>query len=84
MKHVKVYSTEYCPYCIRAKNLLTQEKISFEEINLQNEPEKLKALKEQTGMRTVPQIFIGDELIGGFTELQALASSGKLPQKLQD
>lgn len=82
MKKVTVYSTDYCPYCVRAKSLLQQKAIPFEEINLQGNVEELNALKARTGMRTVPQIFIGDELIGGFTDLLALAESNKLDEKL--
>ena len=84
MKNITVYSTDYCPYCVRAKNLLISLDLSFEEINLQNDPQQLKELKERTGLRTVPQIFIGDELIGGYTDLQALVDADKLNEKLKN
>lgn len=82
MKKVTVYTTSYCPYCVRAKQLLTGKGIPFEEINLEDKPEELTALKKRTGWKTVPQIFFGEELIGGFTELAQLNSSGELQKKL--
>lgn len=84
MKSITVYSTDYCPYCVRAKNLLISLDLPFEEINLQNDPQQLKELKERTGLRTVPQIFIGEELIGGYTDLQALVDADKLNEKLKN
>lgn len=77
MSQVTVYTTDYCPYCTRAKNLLQQKGIAFEEKMLQSRQE-IDDLKAKTGMMTVPQIFIGDELVGGFTELSALDQEGKL------
>jgi glutaredoxin 3 len=78
MANVTVYTTTFCPYCVRAKNLLKQKGILFTEIDLEQNPEELAALKHKTGMRTVPQIFIDDELIGGFSELQALDQAKEL------
>ena len=82
MAKVVVYTTTLCPYCIRAKNLLRQKGVPFTEIDLEQKPEELAGLKNKTGMRTVPQIFIDDELIGGFSELQALDQARQLDQKL--
>ncbi|MEQ1878087.1 MAG: glutaredoxin 3 [Bdellovibrionia bacterium] len=75
---VKMYTTTYCPYCVRAKHLLKSKGIPFEEINLSGKDDELDALKERTGWRTVPQIFIGEQLVGGYTELAALDANGKL------
>jgi len=83
MKKVIVYTTDYCPYCRRAKQLLENKKIAFEEIDLTNDSAKRDALQEQTGWMTVPMIFIGDEFIGGADDLYALEKSGKLDSKLQ-
>lgn len=77
MLKVKVYTTDYCPYCDAAKNLLTQRNIPFEAIDVSNTEDKM-ALVARTGLRTVPQIFIGDELVGGYQELAALDQSGEL------
>lgn len=78
MAPVKIYSKTYCPYCDRAKALLKSKGVPFEEINLEGKPDEMQALVQQTGMRTVPQIFIGGKLVGGFTDLAALDQAGKL------
>ncbi|MBX3231791.1 MAG: glutaredoxin 3 [Labilithrix sp.] len=82
MKPVRMYSTNFCPYCVRAKMLLEDRGIAFEEINVSGDHEKRQWLVETTGRRTVPQIFIGDEPIGGFDELRKLDLSGELAKKL--
>lgn len=83
MASVIVYSKDNCPYCTAAKNLLTQKGVPYTEINLQTKPAELAALKEKTGLRTVPQIFIGDKLIGGFSDMQKLDQEGKLDALLR-
>jgi glutaredoxin 3 len=75
---VRVYTTNYCGYCHAAKALLQQRGIAFEEIDCSNDPATRKWLIEQTGQRTVPQIFIGDVPVGGFSELSGLDRAGKL------
>lgn len=82
MKKVTIYTTNYCPYCVRAKSFLQGEAIPYTEINLEGKPDEMRALKERTGLRTVPQIFFGDDLIGGCDDLLALNASGKLREKL--
>ena len=73
MKTVTIYTKVNCPYCDRAKALLKLKNIEFEEINLNNKPEIREWLKNQ-GHRTVPQLYIGDQLLveGGFQGLAAL------------
>ena len=83
MKAVTVYSKNYCPYCVRAKKLLKSKGVDFKEINLEGKQDEMAQLIQKTGMRTVPQIFIDDELVGGFTELNALEKSGELDKKLK-
>lgn len=78
MAKVVIYSKTYCPFCVRAKTLFTNKGVSFEEIMVDSKPELFVELKEKTGMMTVPQIFIDDKLIGGFTELAELDSKGEL------
>jgi glutaredoxin 3 len=80
--NVQVYSKSSCPFCIRAKDLLKNKGVAFEEINLDGKDAELIALKERTGLRTVPQIFINGQLIGGFSELTALDSKGELNKML--
>ncbi|MGC4094331.1 MAG: glutaredoxin 3 [Polyangiaceae bacterium] len=82
MAHVVVYTTQVCPYCVRAKQLLKQKGAAFEEIDLSRDHEARMALVERTLMRTVPQIFINDEFIGGCDELYALERAGELDGKL--
>ena len=79
---VTVYVTRTCGYCFAARNLLTKRGVSFVEIDVSGDDEKRAWLVGATGRRTVPQIFIGDEPIGGYAELAALDHSGKLAEKL--
>jgi glutaredoxin 3 len=76
---VIVYTTPICPYCVRAKQLLKQKGVAFSEIDLSREPaEARQELMARTRHRTVPQIFIGEQFIGGFDDLYALERQGKL------
>lgn len=78
---VKIYSTNSCPYCVRAKQLLERKGITYTEINLSTEAAEVRMeLMQKTNHRTVPQIFIGEEFIGGFDQLYALDREGKLDQ----
>ena len=79
MKSVTIYTKNYCPYCHRAKALLTSKGVAFEEIDVTTDPEGQKAMSVRAGGRTtVPQIFIGDAHIGGCDDLHALDAAGKL------
>lgn len=78
MKKIEIYTWGFCPYCVRAKNLLEEKGLDYKEISLDGKDDELHALRERTGQRTVPQIFIDDEFIGGFSELSQLNSEGKL------
>jgi len=84
MKSITVYTTDYCGYCTAAKALLKSKGIPFQEIDVTKDPALRQEVMQRSGRRTVPQIFIGDESIGGFTELRALDSSGELDQKMAD
>jgi glutaredoxin 3 len=79
---VKMYTTAYCPYCRMAKHLLKGKNVDFEEIDVGGDPAMRQWLVEATGRRTVPQIFIGDEAIGGYDELAALERRGELDRRL--
>lgn len=80
---VVIYSTTFCPYCVRAKQLLERKGVAYKEINLSNEaPEVRVELMQRTNHRTVPQIFINDQFIGGFDQLYALEREAKLDQLL--
>ena len=78
MVPVTIYTTKVCPYCVRAKALLDRRGIAFREVDVTSDPEKRAWLVETTGRRTVPQIFIGDEAIGGSDDLHALDAEGRL------
>jgi glutaredoxin 3 len=78
MPDVKIYTTSACAYCIRAKHLLKQRNIAYEEVDVTADDERRAWLVQTTGRRTVPQIFIDGESIGGYDELAALDRGGKL------
>ena len=82
MSRIQIYTTRWCGYCVRAKALLRSRGLPFEEVSLDDEPAFREKLHELTGGWTVPQITIGDEVIGGYTELWRLDRSGTLDDKL--
>jgi glutaredoxin 3 len=79
---VRIYTTQWCGYCGAAKRLLEARKIPFEEIDVDND-EARAWLAKVSGRRTVPQIFIGEEAIGGYTDLEKLDRTGELKKKLK-
>ena len=84
MAPVKMYTTEVCPFCIRAKALLKQRGVaSIEEVRVDLNPAERQHMMELTGRRTVPQIFIGDTHVGGCDDLMALDQRGGLLPLLQ-
>lgn len=78
MSAIKVYTTQVCPYCVRAKQLLSQKGATYEEIRVDLDPQQRVEMMEKSGRRTVPQIWIGERHIGGFDELWALDRAGEL------
>ena len=78
MSVVKIYTTSSCPFCVAAKRFLSEKGLEFEEINLTGKSDELMALKKKTGLMTVPQIFINENLIGGYTDLRELESKNEL------
>ena len=80
---IKIYSKSACPACVTAKDLLDRKGAPYEEIVLDGKPEETEALMNKTGIRTVPQIFINDELIGGCSDLMDLDRQKKLDLLLQ-
>jgi len=69
MKNVTIYSKDYCPYCTAAKRILQSRGIEYKEIDVQAQPEKLAEMIALSKRRTVPQIFFGDQHIGGHDDL---------------
>lgn len=84
VKNVIVYSADWCPFCTRAKALLTSREIPFEEINVDRVPGFREKLVEMTGRMTVPQIMVDGEPVGGFNEIAALDRNGELLALVQD
>jgi glutaredoxin 3 len=80
---VTVYTTRICGYCVAAKRLLSARKVPYQEVDVSGNRDKRAWLVSVTGRRTVPQIFIAGESIGGYEELAALDRSGELAAKLK-
>ncbi len=82
-KKVTIYMTTYCPHCRKAKELLKQKNVAFQEVDLTNNAVERERLETQTGWMTVPMIFIGEEFVGGADDLERLSRSGELDKKLR-
>ena len=78
MAKIVIYTTQICPYCVRAKMLFQRKGATYEEIDVSHDDEMRRRLVSMTGQRTVPQIFINDRHIGGCDELYALDRQGAL------
>ncbi|SLN10206.1 glutaredoxin 3 [Oceanibacterium hippocampi] len=84
MPNVTIYTTMMCPYCFRAKKLLTQKGVKFDEIDVGTDPGLRREMTTRSnGGQTVPQIFIGKRHVGGCDELFALEARGELDAALQ-
>jgi len=81
---VLMYMTTWCPYCTRARALLTQKHVVFTEIDIDAAPDQKAIMMQKSGRRTVPQIFIDDRPIGGCDDLYALQQRGELDTLLAD
>lgn len=77
-----IYSSSHCPYCVRAKELLTRHGVSFTEILIDEDDQQREEMIAKTKRYTVPQIFINEQHIGGFDDLYGLEKSGKLKELL--
>lgn len=84
MPKIEVYSTAVCPYCVSAKNLLKSRGLEWTEVRIDMDPAQRDAMLARSGgRRTVPQIFINDQHVGGFEDLVAADRSGKLATLLE-
>lgn len=84
MKSVLMYTTAVCPYCVRAKQLLTARGVtSIDEVRVDLDPERRDEMMQKTQRRTVPQIYIGETHVGGCDDLYALDAAGKLMPLLE-
>ncbi len=80
---VTLYVSDWCPYCHRAKGLLQQKNVAFNEINVEDDEKFREEMFARSKRRTVPQIFIGDKHVGGCDDLFALDRSGELDPLIQ-
>lgn len=78
-----MYSTAWCPYCVRARRLLDQRGVSYKDIQVERQPELRQQMQALSGRHTVPQIWIGDTHVGGYTDLLELDLDGQLDSLLQ-
>ena len=84
MVDVVIYSSDYCPYCMRAKQLLNNKGVAFNEIKVDGEPAQRAEMVRKAGKTSVPQIWIGSTHVGGCDDLHALERAGKLDALLAD
>lgn len=83
MPDIVMYSTRICGYCERARALLTRKNVAFREIKIDEDPAEFAVMLQRSGgLRTVPQIFIGDRHVGGYTDLAQLDRTGELDRLL--
>lgn len=75
---VTIYTKNPCPFCVKAKSLLSSLNIDFKEIDITDKPEMINELSQKSGFMTVPQIFVGDKCLGGFSDIDRLNNEGKL------
>ena len=78
MKKVEIYTTGWCPYCTRARQLLERKQVSFELIDIDGSRELRQQMIARSGRTSVPQIFVGDTHVGGCDDLHALEAAGRL------
>ncbi len=82
MMDVTIYTTRFCPYCVRAKALLDSKNVSYAEIDVDKDREQRTVMEQRSGQTSVPQIFIGEQHIGGCDDLHALEAAGELDTRL--
>lgn len=79
---IQIYTKSHCPYCVRAKALLSKKSVSYREIDIEHNPELKKEMEHRSHRHTVPQIFIGNHHVGGCDDLYALEEAGELDELL--
>jgi len=80
---VTLYTTRYCPYCIRARGLLDSKGVEYNDIAVDGSPQLRREMSERSGRTSVPQIWIGERHIGGYDDMALLESQGRLDELLQ-
>ena len=79
---IVVYSTEVCPYCVMAKKLLKSKGLTYREIDITHDEALQQEMVARSGRRTVPEIFIDDDFVGGYDDLARLNATGELDRRL--
>ncbi|VAX08343.1 Glutaredoxin 3 (Grx2) [hydrothermal vent metagenome] len=82
MSKVTIYTTRFCPYCVRAKSLLEKKNAEYVEIAVDSDHEQRSIMEQRSRQTSVPQIFIGEQHIGGCDDLHALEAAGELDTRL--
>lgn len=82
MQKITIYTTPTCPYCMRAKELFRSLQVPFEEVDVASRPAERERIMNEYKWKTVPAIFIGDEMVGGYDDIAALHAKGELLQKI--
>ena len=80
---VTLYTTRYCPYCIRARNLLDEKDVAYRDVAVDHDPRLRREMTARSGRGTVPQIWIGEQHIGGYDDMQLLERQGFLDELLE-
>ena len=80
---VVMYSTRFCPYCVRARSLLQSKGVAFTDIGVDGRPDLRREMTRRSGRRTVPQIWVGEHHVGGFDDLARLETQGQLDRLLE-
>jgi glutaredoxin 3 len=84
MSKVQIYTTQWCPYCHAAKALLEDRGVAYEEVDAQDPETRMAMIQRAHGRRTVPQIFVGERHVGGYTDLAMLDREGQLDPLLKE
>ena len=80
---VTLYTTRYCPYCTRVRDLLDEKNVAYRDIAVDNDPRLRREMMTRSGRGTVPQIWIGEQHIGGCDDMQLLERQGRLDELLE-
>jgi glutaredoxin 3 len=83
MAAVTLYTTRYCPFCIGARSLLDSKEVPYRDIAVDHDPGLRREMMDRSGRRTVPQIWVGEQHIGGYDELRLLDHEGRLDELLE-
>ncbi|MDE0746133.1 MAG: glutaredoxin 3 [Porticoccaceae bacterium] len=84
MSQVVLYGTRFCPYCTAARHLLSAKGVNYEDISVDSDMNLRREIMEKSGQRTVPQIWIGEKHVGGYSELQQIETLGQLDALLKN